>query len=142
LAVQTALANESEELRKQLDENEAETENLENTIQTLNGSLSDAKSEIKALSNKLAAARSADNSSRVPGSAMKTGGLANRTAQAEAAHAAQATALAKERLYADLTDLILRGVKQEEMEDTFDCIQTGRNGSKFGLTLSQLVILY
>ncbi|CAG7566540.1 unnamed protein product [Fusarium equiseti] len=129
LAVQTALANESEELRKQLDENEAETENLENTIQTLNGSLSDAKSEIKALSNKLAAARSADNSSRVPGSAMKTGGLANRTAQAEAAHAAQATALAKERLYADLTDLILRGVKQEEMEDTFDCIQTGRNGT-------------
>ncbi|KAJ4130007.1 hypothetical protein NW768_006979 [Fusarium equiseti] len=129
LAVQTALANESEELRKQLDENEAEAENFENTIQTLNGSLSDAKSEIKALSNKLAAARSADNSSRVPGSAMKTGGLANRTAQAEAAHAAQATALAKERLYADLTDLILRGVKQEEMEDTFDCIQTGRNGT-------------
>ncbi|RBR22774.1 uncharacterized protein FIESC28_04337 [Fusarium coffeatum] len=129
LAAQTALANESEELRKQLVENEAETENLENTIQTLNGSLSDAKSEIKTLSNKLAAARSAENNSRVPGSAMKASGLANRTAQAGAAHAAQATALAKERLYADLTDLILRGVKQEEMEDTFDCIQTGRNGT-------------
>lgn len=73
---------------------------------------------------------------------MKASGLANRTAQAGAAHAAQATALAKERLYADLTDLILRGVKQEEMEDTFDCIQTGRNGSKFGLTPFHPVILY
>jgi predicted nucleic acid-binding Zn-ribbon protein len=131
LATQTALANESEELRKQLEANEAEAENLENTVQTLNSSLSEAKSEIKTLSTKLAAARSSETNSRVPGSAIKTGGLMNRT-QAGAAHAAQATAQAKERLYADLTDLILRGVKQDDIEDTFDCIQTGRNGSEFG----------
>lgn len=132
LAAQTALANESEELRKQLEANETETESLENTIKTLNGSLSEAKSEIKSLSTKLAAARSNETNSRVPGSAIKTG-LMNRTAQAGAAHAhaAQLTAQAKERLYADLTDLILRGVKQDEAEDIFDCIQTGRNGSKF-----------
>ncbi|KAK6723404.1 hypothetical protein SNK04_002250 [Fusarium graminearum] len=130
LAAQTALANESEELRKQLEANETETESLENNIKTLNGSLSEAKSEIKSLSTKLAAARSNETNSRVPGSAIKTG-LMNRTAQAGAAHAhaAQLTAQAKERLYADLTDLILRGVKQDEAEDIFDCIQTGRNGT-------------
>ncbi|KAG8676051.1 hypothetical protein FPOAC1_002047 [Fusarium poae] len=129
LAAQTALANESEELRKQLEANETETEMLEETVKTLNSSLTEAKSEIKSLSTKLAAARSSDTNPRVPGSAIKTGGLMNRNAQAGAAHAAQVTAQAKERLYADLTDLILRGVKQDEVEDTFDCIQTGRNGT-------------
>ncbi|QPC76414.1 hypothetical protein HYE68_007166 [Fusarium pseudograminearum] len=131
LAAQTTLANESEELRKQLEANKTEKESLEITIKTLNGSLSEAKSEIKSLSTKLAAARSNETNSRVPGSAIKTTGLMNRTAQAGAAHAhaAQVTAQAKERLYADLTDLILRGVKQDEAEDIFDCIQTGRNGT-------------
>ncbi|RSM08038.1 hypothetical protein CDV31_008341 [Fusarium ambrosium] len=129
LAAQTALAKEGEQLRQQLEESEAKAEDLEATIEELNGSLSEAKSEIKTLSTKLAAVRSGDVNSRVPGSAMKAGGLASRTAQAEAAHATQATAQAKEDLYADLTDLIIRGVRQEDMEDVFDCIQTGRNGS-------------
>lgn len=131
LAAQTALAKEGEQLRQQLEESEAKAEDLEATIEELNGSLSEAKSEIKTLSTKLAAVRSGDANSRVPGSAMKAGGLASRTAQAEAAHATQATAQAKEDLYADLTDLIIRGVRQEDMEDVFDCIQTGRNGCKF-----------
>ncbi|KAG5662324.1 hypothetical protein KAF25_004742 [Fusarium avenaceum] len=129
LAAQTALAREGDELRKQLEASEAKTQNLEGSIQDLNKSLSGAKAEIKTLSTKLAAVRSGDSSSRVPGSAIKTGGPANRTAQAEAAHASQAIAQAKEDLYADLTDLIIRGVKQEEVENTFDCIQTGRNGT-------------
>ncbi|KAH7242452.1 chromosome segregation protein Csm1/Pcs1-domain-containing protein [Fusarium tricinctum] len=129
LAAQTALAREGEELRKQLEASEAKTQNLEVTIQDLNKSLSGAKTEIKTLSTKLAAVRSGDSNPRVPGSAIKTGGPANRTAQAEAAHASQAIAQAKEDLYADLTDLIIRGVKQEEVENTFDCIQTGRNGT-------------
>lgn len=131
LAAQTALAKEGEQLRQQLEESEAKAEDLEATIEELTGSLSEAKSEIKTLSTKLAAVRPGDVNSRVPGSAMKAGGLASRTAQAEAAHATQATAQAKEDLYADLTDLIIRGVRQEEMEDVFDCIQTGRNGCKF-----------
>ncbi|KAJ4314131.1 hypothetical protein N0V84_009065 [Fusarium piperis] len=129
LAAQTSLAKEGEQLRQQLEESEAKAEDLEATIEELNGSLTEAKSEIKTLSTKLAAVRSGDVNSRVPGSAMKTGGLANRTAQAEAAHAAQATAQAKEDLYADLTGLILRGLRQEDVEDVFDCIQTGRNGT-------------
>lgn len=131
LAAQTALAKESEELRKQLEASEVKAENLEGNIETLNSSLSEAEAEIKTLSNKLAAVRSGNANPRVPGSAIKASGPANRTAQAEAAHAAQAIAQAKENLYADMTGLIMRGVKQEEIGDTFDCIQTGRNGSKF-----------
>lgn len=48
---------------------------------------------------------------------------------AEAAQAAQ-VALLKEDLYSDLTGLILRGVERREESDIYDCIQTGRNGSK------------
>ena len=48
---------------------------------------------------------------------------------AEAAQAAQ-VALLKEDLYSDLTGLILRGVERTEESDIYDCIQTGRNGSK------------
>ncbi|KAF5025183.1 hypothetical protein F66182_2759 [Fusarium sp. NRRL 66182] len=129
LAAQTALAREGEELRKQLEASEAKTESLEDTIQGLNSSLSEAKTEIKTLSTKLAAVRSGDANSRAPGSAIKAGSLANRTAQAQAAHAAQSAAQAKEDLYADLTGLFMRGIKQEEEEDIFDCIQTGRNGT-------------
>ena len=46
---------------------------------------------------------------------------------------AQKEAKMKENLYSDLTGLIIRGVKRKEGEDEYDCIQTGRNGSKFPL---------
>jgi len=49
---------------------------------------------------------------------------------AEAAHAAQVAQL-KEDLYSDLTGLILRGVERTFESDVYDCIQTGRNGSKY-----------
>ena len=48
---------------------------------------------------------------------------------AEAAQAAQVAQL-KEELYADLTGLLLRGVDRMDDVDVYDCIQTGRNGSK------------
>ena len=51
---------------------------------------------------------------------------------AEAAHAAQVAQL-KEDLYSDLTGLILRGVDMGSEADVYDCIQTGRNGSKYRL---------
>ena len=37
----------------------------------------------------------------------------------------------KENLYSDLTGLIIRNVKRKDGEDEFDCLQTGRNGSKY-----------
>lgn len=70
---------------------------------------------------------------RTPGSAMNNKPSQPRTimmGSAEAAQAAQ-TALLKEDLYSDLTGLILRGVERGEESDIYDCIQTGRNGSKY-----------
>ena len=92
----------------------------------MDGSLSTARAEIKTLTNKLAAARNAEVNSQVPGSALKKNAAGSRNGpSAEVMQAAQA----KEDLYGDLTGLIIRGMKQEDDEDVFDCIQTGRNGS-------------
>ena len=48
---------------------------------------------------------------------------------AEAALVAQAAQL-KEDLYRDLTGLLIMNVTRDPEDDVFDCIQTGRNGSK------------
>ena len=57
---------------------------------------------------------------------------------AEAAHAAQVAQL-KEDLYSDLTGLILRGVERKDESDVYDCIQTGRNGSKCSSSSSSAI---
>ncbi|KAF7548306.1 hypothetical protein G7Z17_g7140 [Cylindrodendrum hubeiense] len=129
LAVQTSLTKQVDELKKELEASDAKVESLERTVETLNGSLATARSETKTISTKLAAFRAGEANARIPGSALKTGAAGSRTALAEAAHAANQVAQAKEGLYGDLTDLILRGMRQEETEDVFDCIQTGRNGT-------------
>ena len=90
--------------------------------------------ENKTLSAKLAANRTAAASvesanTKATGSAVKPNGGIRLMGTVEAAQVAQAAQL-KEDLYSDLTGLIIRGVKRETEEDIFDCIQTGRNGSK------------
>jgi hypothetical protein len=103
----------------------------------LTASLLQAQNENKALQAKLANSRSASvtvesvNAARTPGSAMKGKGQ-QRTIMVGSAEAAQAAqvALLKEDLYSDLTGLILRGVERGDEADVYDCIQTGRNGSK------------
>jgi hypothetical protein len=73
----------------------------------------------------------------VPGSAVKprtTGVVLPGTAEA-----AKEAMLAKQKvdLYSDLTNLVVLGVKKnEDDEDVYDCLQTGRNGSKSSLSLS------
>lgn len=107
---------------------------------TLQTDLHEANNEIKGLQTKLAASRSSAaaiqsldvGNARAPGSAVKP--AAQRTllvGSAEAAKEAQKRVL-KEELYSDLTGLIVRDVKrkEEEKEEVYDCIQTGRNGSK------------
>lgn len=98
-------------------------------------SLSEAQAENKTLSTKLAVNRTAAASiesvnSKVPGSAIKGNGGIRMMGTAEAAQIAQAAQL-KENLYGDLTGLIILSVTREAEEDIFDCIQTGRNGSKY-----------
>jgi hypothetical protein len=52
---------------------------------------------------------------------------------------AQKEAKMKENLYADLTGLLIRAVKRKDGEDEYDCIQTGRNGSKSCTSLTYVI---
>lgn len=63
---------------------------------------------------------------KVPGSALKNKAASTAGINADVVKIAQA----KEDLYGDLTGLIVRGLQRDGDEDIFDCIQTGRNGSK------------
>ena len=135
LAMQAPLVQESRKLQKTLATQESETNKLRANVMELSTSLSSAQNEIKALQAKLAASRSASASvesanSKNPGSALKNGHVRTiMVGSAEAAQAAQVAQL-KEDLYSDLTGLIVRGVKRTDQGDIYDCIQTGRNGSK------------
>lgn len=131
LAGETEIANNAEQLRKQLEESQRQVEELQGKLDGAHSSLAEARAEIKALSTKLAAARSAEPAAmKVPGSAMKNGHANNRQL-ANAAEAASQLAHKKENLYGDLTGLLVCGVKRENNEEVFDCVQTGRNGSEF-----------
>jgi hypothetical protein len=104
---------------------------------TLTTSLSDSKTEIKALNMKLSAARSLEAPSKVPGSVVKGGATKGLGVDIQPNNLAAAlTFRLKENLYSDLTGLIVRSAKRENGEDVYDCLQTGRNGSTFFFPLS------
>ncbi|KAI1099894.1 chromosome segregation protein Csm1/Pcs1-domain-containing protein [Jackrogersella minutella] len=130
LSTQTELAKEAQRLKKELEASQSKVDQLQNKVDDTNASLSAAKMEIKTLSTKLSAARSTESASaKVPGSAVKGNNATNNRLLASAEAAAQIAQM-KEVLYGDLTGLIIRGVKQDENGcDTYDCIQTGRNGT-------------
>ncbi|OAG43876.1 hypothetical protein AYO21_01728 [Fonsecaea monophora] len=131
LATQAPLAHEARMLRKQVQNQEAEMERMRDTSLQLSTSLADAQNEIKGLQAKLVAARasSVDNP-KPPSSAMKSS--AQRHLPGEAAQAVQIAQM-KEDLYSDLTGLVILNVKKTEDGDTYECIQTGRNGSESDL---------
>ncbi|PBP24115.1 chromosome segregation protein [Diplocarpon rosae] len=134
IASKVSWEKKAEALNKKLDLQTAETTSLQAQLALLKTSFSEVQSENKTLSAKLAATRIAAASvesahSKTPGSVLKSNGGIRLMGSAEAAQAAQAAQL-KEDLYRDLTGLIIRGVKREEEEDVFDCLQTGgRNGT-------------
>ncbi|KAF2236987.1 hypothetical protein EV356DRAFT_530495 [Viridothelium virens] len=137
-ACETKAANLSQQSKK------FETEN-----KSLKQSLEQAENEKRALTAKVAATRTAsveaatekekEKEKKATASVAKNNIVASRTvtaANTEAAKEAQLRQL-KEDLYSDLTGLIIRGVKREEGEDVYDCIQTGRNGTlHFHLTVT------
>lgn len=135
LAVQKELAREGAKHKTQLDLSEARVDSLQKTVIELTTSLSESKAENKNLSVKLVAARGTEaaKAAAVPSSAVKKG---VSKANGDGIHAATVMQM-KEDLYGDLTGLIVRGVKNVAGEDVFDCLQTGRNGSK-SLTLLSL----
>ncbi|KAI1170476.1 chromosome segregation protein Csm1/Pcs1-domain-containing protein [Nemania sp. FL0916] len=129
LSGETEIAKDAEQLRKQLEDSQKKVEELQAKLDGLHGTLTEAKTEIKTLSTKLTAARSAESTSiKVPGSAMKNGHAGSRHV-ASAAEAAAQLAQTKENLYGDLTGLLVCGVKRENGEEVFDCVQTGKNGT-------------
>ncbi|KAI0109467.1 chromosome segregation protein Csm1/Pcs1-domain-containing protein [Nemania sp. FL0031] len=129
LAGETEIAKDAEQLRRQLEDSQRKVEELQAKLDGAQASLAEAKTEIKTLSTKLTAARSAEPTNvKVPGSAMKNGHVNNRHA-ASVAEAATQLAHKKENLYGDLTGLLVCGVKRENDEEVFDCVQTGRNGT-------------
>lgn len=135
LDAQRKLGLQSRGLQKQLKDRDDELARLKSGADEAQAQLASAQSEVKALQTKLAAARntaaSLEGAAKVPGNTIK-GGAANRANAAATAEAAQASQLAqlKEDLYSDLTGLIVRDVKNRELDYLYDCIQTGINGSK------------
>ena len=131
LAMKAPLALDARKLNKEMQAKDDEMAKLQHTVSDLTRSLSDAQNEIKALQARLSASRNTpveSTNTKTPGSAART----TRTivaGSAEAIQAAQAAQM-KEDLYSDLTGLIIRSVKKTPEGDAYDCIQTGRNGSK------------
>ncbi|KAF9693958.1 hypothetical protein EKO04_008058 [Ascochyta lentis] len=116
--------------------------NLSTENKKLTDALNTAQKENTTLNTKLAAARSStqsDATTKVPGSAMKprtTGVVLPGSAEA-----AKDAMLQKQKveMYCDLTNLVIVAVKKnEDDEDVYDCLQTGRNGTlHFHLTVSE-----
>jgi predicted nucleic acid-binding Zn-ribbon protein len=132
LAMQGPLAQDARKLKKQIQTHDTEAAQLRKNTEDLSAALSAAQNEIKTLQAKLAAARSssvAAEGSRTPARDTK----ATATSKSAVINTSEAVIQAqlKEELYSDLTGLIVRSVKRSEDGDTYDCIQTGRNGSKY-----------
>lgn len=139
----TSLKKELAELKKSTSTSSSETTGLQKQVTTLTNTndkltterddmkskLHVSQNEVKSLEAKLIQARH-----QISTSAQEAKAQADKKSNLPAAGGslgdAQKEAKMKENLYADLTGLIIRGVKQRESEDEYDCIQTGRNGSK------------
>jgi chromosome segregation ATPase len=138
LASQKSLATDSKRLHAQLQTLQSENTRLQSENQSLATTLNTTQSENKSLQNetktlqaKLTTLRNAKADApakTVPGSAVKArGGVAAGKKEDEEKMKVMQL---KEELYSDLTGLMIHTVKKDEREDIYDCIQTGRNGSK------------
>lgn len=134
LAQQTPIVQEYQKSKKDMLNHESETRKLQAAHDNLSNSLTAAQSEIKALKAKLTSAKAAPVPVAAPvetkpAPAHKVALPSSKAAPGTANEQAQKQQL-KLDLYSDLTGLIIRDVKQTEDGDTFDCIQTGRDGRK------------
>src|SRR5690606_6620155 len=128
LAAQATTAKERIKLEKKVEDHESTIASLQQKITELTTALSSSKAENKTLSTKLAASRSAEAAlAKAPGNAVKANGTGMRNGVNSGIIQ---TAQMKEDLYSDLTGLIVRGVKTDDKEDVYDCLQTGKNGSE------------
>lgn len=136
-------SSESTGLQKQVSTLTMTNELLTNETTNLKSSLQVSQNQVKSLEAMLVAARqqlsnsaSTQENNKVANSVKTRQDLASSVGSN--ATEAQKEAKMKENLYSDLTGLIIRGVKRKEGEDEYDCIQTGRNGSKCFRSFSPL----
>jgi len=122
LATQQAIAAEAKALRTQLASAQTENERLSGE----NKSLKNVQNEVKTLQAKLASTR-AQSESAVNSKTLSN--TASNNTKAGKLDDAQVMKM-KEELYCDLTGLMIHSIKRVDGEDIFDCMQTGRNGSK------------
>jgi len=104
----------------------SENKELMTKAQTAQSDIKAAQNEVKSMEAKLAAARAEVTAQE----AKAKGAAAARNVPVNTSEA-QKEAKMRENLYSDLTGLIIRNVKRKDGEDEFDCLQTGRNGSKY-----------
>ena len=129
LAMQAPSLQDARKVKNQMQTQEAETVQLRSSNAEISAALLAAQNEVKSLQAKLAAARSTSESSRTPARDAKSLASSKPIAATCTSEAVQIAQM-KEELYSDLTGLIVRGAKRGDDGDTYDCIQTGRNGSK------------
>ena len=122
----TALQKQINALTASNEKVSAENKELKAKTQAAQSDAKAAQNEVKSIEAKLAAARAEVTAQE----AKAKGAAAARNVPANTTES-QKEAKMKENLYSDLTGLIIRNVKRKEGEDEFDCIQTGRNGSKY-----------
>jgi hypothetical protein len=114
------LAAENKELKVKAQAAQSDAKAAQNEVKSIEAKLAAARAEVSAQEAKLAKATAGSN-------AAAARNVSTNTTES------QKEAKMKENLYSDLTGLIIRNVKRKEGEDEFDCIQTGRNGSKYSL---------
>lgn len=139
----SALKKELTDLRKSSSAVTAETSMLQKQVASLMTSsekttaerdelkdkLKVSQNEVKSMEAKLIAARQQLSSSVLEAKAQANAATKLNSSSTAGLGDAQKEAKMKENLYADLTGLIVCGVKRMDGEDVYDCIQTGRNGS-------------
>lgn len=131
---QKRAAGESELLRDKLQEAETQSASHVTKISNLTSSLNESQREIQALRAKLTASRNAEAAAKDAAAKAAAKAAAAPTSSKNAAPTSQSELMrlanAKEELYSTLTSLIIRSVKYEGNELVFDCLQSGRNGSR------------
>lgn len=135
LAQQAPMIQEYQKSKKDAQSHESETKKLQAAHSELSASFTAAQNEIKSLKAKLSAVKAtpvaaAPTEAKVPASTHKSTVQSSKPSTSTNNEIVQKQQL-KLDLYSDLTGLIIRDMKQTEDGDTYDCIQTGRDGRKF-----------
>jgi chromosome segregation ATPase len=123
----SSASTETTGLQKQIDSLTSSNQKLTAERDDLKGKFQVSQNEVKSLEAKLMTARQQiSHSAQEAETAAKKLNISTAMTLGDA----QKEAKMKENLYADLTGLLIRAVKRKDGEDEYDCIQTGRNGSK------------